>query len=104
MTDGWLARRTELGLAVFQKNDPGQARSLQPYFDGVLDEQCNQYNECGAFKPYLHAGKPVLNAEYDGSLYPGFCTADARAGIMGALYDLALNGKVYEPCTSQPTT
>jgi hypothetical protein len=99
--DEWVANDVHsLGLAVLQKNDPEQARQLEPYFDGVLDEQCNQYQECSSFNSYLHADKPVLNAEYQRSLYPGFCKADARAGIMGALYNLALDGKLYKPCWS----
>lgn len=96
--DEWVAEEAHsLGLAVFQKNDPQQAQSLEPYFDGVLDEQCNQYSECGAFRPYLAAGKPVLNAEYD---LPAerFCRADERAGIMGAVYALELDGSRYQPC------
>ena len=37
------------------------------------------------------AGKPVLNAEYN--VPPSqFCPADNRAGIMGALYNLNLDG------------
>ena len=64
----------------------------------MLDEQCNQYAECGAFASYLRVGKPVLDAEYRGSLYPGFCSADRRRGIMGALYGLALDGRVYRTC------
>ena len=97
--DEWIATAVHrLGLAVFQKNDSDQVRTLEPYFDGVLDEQCNQYRECSSFAPYLKAGKPVLNAEYQASLYPGFCASDGRAGIMGALYDLALDGRVYRPC------
>ena len=97
--DDWFAAAAHaLGLAALQKNDPEQARSLQPHFDGVLDEQCNQYRECGAFSAYLRAGKPVLNAEYEGSLYPGFCTADRRAGISGALYAPALDGSRFRPC------
>lgn len=92
--DKWIAREAHwLGLAVFQKNDPEQASKLQPYFDGVLDEQCNQYRECRSFRAYLAAGKPVLNAEYRRAEYPAFCIADARA-----LYGLALNGRLYEPC------
>ncbi len=95
----WVAGEAHrLGLAVFQKNDPGQVRALQPYFDGALVEQCNQYSECGAYRSYLRAGKPVLNAEYRRRLYPRFCTADNRAGIMGALYNLALNGRRFRPC------
>jgi len=97
--DEWIAHEAHLlGLAVFQKNDPEQARTLQPYFDGVIDEQCNQYRECSSFHAYLTADKPVLNAEYDRSLYPRFCAADARAGIMGALYNLTLNGRLDKPC------
>lgn len=97
--DEWIAHTVHgLGLAVLQKNDPGQARALEPYFDGVLDEQCNQYHECGAFKPYLAADKPVLNAEYKASLYPGFCASDARLGISGVLYGLSLDGRLYRPC------
>lgn len=96
--DDWIARSAHaLGLAVFQKNDPEQARELEPHFDGVLDEQCNQYSECSAFRAYLAAHKPVLNAEYN--LSTGrFCAADNRAGIMGALYSLKLNGSRFEPC------
>jgi hypothetical protein len=97
--DDWVADEVHsLGMAVLEKNDPEQARALEPFFDGVLDEQCNQYQECGSFEPYLRAGKPVLNAEYQRSLYPGFCRADEHAGIMGALYGLALDGRVYRPC------
>ena len=103
--DEWIAREAHsLGLAVFQKNDPEQAATLEPYFDGVLDEQCNQYQECGAFRPYLAADKPVLNAEYRRSLYPGFCAADTSRGIMGALYNLALNGRLYKPCWNSSGT
>jgi hypothetical protein len=97
--DDWVAGEAHaLGLAVLQKNDPEQAAALESHFDGVLDEQCNQYAECAAFAPYLKAGKPVLNAEYKASLYPRFCTADRRLGIMGALYNLALNGQTFRPC------
>jgi hypothetical protein len=97
--DTWVAQEVHsLGMAVFQKNDPDQAGQLEPYFDGVIDEQCNQYSECSSYRPYLAAGKPVLNAEYEASLYPSFCAADQAAGIMGALYATALDGSVYEPC------
>ena len=96
----WIAATSHgLGLAVLQKNGPELARALQPDFDGALVEQCNEYEECGAFAPYLRAGKPVLNAEYLRRLYPGFCAADDRRGISGALYDLALDGALYRPCS-----
>jgi hypothetical protein len=95
----WLAERAHaLGLAILQKNGPELSAALEPAFDGALTEQCRQYDECGAFAPYLRARKPVLDAEYDSALYPGFCRADARMGISGALYDLALDGRGVRAC------
>jgi hypothetical protein len=96
--DEWVAAEVHsLGMAVLQKNDGEQAAQLQPHFDGALDEQCNQYRECANFTPYLTAGKPVLNAEYNLST-GSFCAADEATGIMGARYNLLLNGKTFEPC------
>jgi hypothetical protein len=94
----WIANEVHaLGMAVLQKNDGEQSAQLQPYFDGALSEQCNQYKECGDFQPYLTAGKPVLNAEYRGKPAK-FCPADDAAGIMGARFALSLNGKKFEAC------
>jgi hypothetical protein len=94
----WIAAEVHaLGMAVLQKNDGEQSAQQQPYFDGALSEQCNQYKECGDFQPYLTAGKPVLNAEYRGKLAK-FCPADDAAGIMGARFALSLNGKKFEAC------
>jgi len=96
--DEWVATEVHsLGMAVLQKNDGEQTNELEPYFDGALDEQCNQYKECSNFQPYLAAGKPVLNAEYSLAT-SAFCSADNAAGIMGARYDLELDGKTFEPC------
>jgi hypothetical protein len=94
----WIADEVHsLGMAVLQKNDSEQTHELLPYFDGALSEQCNQYKECASFEPYLAAGEPVLNAEYHLKTKK-FCAADEDAGIMGARYNLALNGKRFEPC------
>ncbi len=94
----WVAGEAHaLGLAVFQKNDPDQAKSLEPHFDGMLDEQCNEYAQCSLLAPYRAAHKPVLNAEYN--LAPAqFCGADNAAGIMGARFSVDLDGSVYQPC------
>jgi hypothetical protein len=86
-----------LGMAVLQKNDGEQTAQLQSHFDGALTEQCNQYAECARFDAYLTAGKPVLNAEYRLST-ARFCAADNAAGIMGARFDLGLDGRVFQPC------
>jgi hypothetical protein len=94
----WLAVEVHsLGMAVLQKNDGEQSAVLEPYFDGALTEQCNQYRECADFDGYLAAGKPVLNAEYR-LPQKRFCAADSAVGIMGARYNLKLNGARFQPC------
>jgi hypothetical protein len=94
----WVAQTVHsLGLAVLQKNDGEQTATLAPFFDGALTEQCNQYKECSDFAPYLAAGEPVLNAEYRLEK-SHFCAADETAGLMGARFNLALNGRRFEPC------
>jgi hypothetical protein len=101
--DEWVAQEVHsLGMAVFEKNDSDQASTLEPYFDGVIDEQCNEYSACSAYNPYLGAGKPVLNAEYTGGT--SFCAADNAAGIMGALYSINLDGSTYSPCFGPSVT
>jgi Glycoside-hydrolase family GH114 len=102
----WLAYTAHSdGLAIFQKNDPANAAVDEPLFDGMIIEECNFYNDpCagsgGDGTPYLDAGKPVLNAEYtdDGETTARFCPADTASGITGALFDVNLDGKTYEPC------
>jgi hypothetical protein len=94
----WVAETVHsLGMAVLQKNDGEQVGQLEPYFDGALTEQCNQYSECSDFALYLRAGKPVIDAEYK-LKNSRFCAADTSAGIVGARFNLALNGKRFEPC------
>lgn len=96
--DEWVAQEVHsLGMSVLQKNDGEQTPELEPDFDGALTEQCNQYHECADFDPYLAAGKPVINAEYKLKTSQ-FCPQDLAAGIIGARFNLALNGKRFEPC------
>ena len=102
----WLAYTAHSdGLAIFQKNDPADAGVDEPLFDGMIIEECNDYNDpCagsgGDATPYLNAGKPVLNAEYtdDGETTASFCPTDLASGIIGALFDVNLDGKTYQPC------
>jgi hypothetical protein len=103
----WIAYQTHAdGLAVFQKNDPGNEAADVSLFDGVITEECNYYTDpCagrgGDWNGYLAQGKPVLNAEYkeDGETTPKFCPADRRWGIWGALFGVDLNGdSTYRVC------
>ena len=34
------------------------------YFDFAINEQCWEFNECGAYAPFFKAAKPVFNIEY----------------------------------------
>jgi hypothetical protein len=52
------------GLKVGLKNDVDQLTALAPSFDFAVNEQCNEYNECGGYTAFTNAGKPVFNAEY----------------------------------------
>lgn len=52
------------GLCVGLKNDLDQIAQLVGYFDFAVNEQCHEYDECDALRPFIDAGKPVFSAEY----------------------------------------
>jgi hypothetical protein len=53
------------GLTVALKNDVEQVPDLAPYFDYAVNEQCQQYNECGGYTTsFINAGKTVFQVEY----------------------------------------
>jgi Glycoside-hydrolase family GH114 len=53
------------GLTVALKNDVEQIPDLAPYFDYAINEQCEQYSECGNYTTYFaSAGKAVFQVEY----------------------------------------
>ena len=55
----------ERGLSVGLKNDLEQIPELVDYFDFAVNEQCHEFDECDTLQPFIDAGKPVFNAEYD---------------------------------------
>jgi endo-alpha-1,4-polygalactosaminidase (GH114 family) len=52
------------GLSVALKNDSGQIPDLLPDFDYAINEECFGYDECGAYRAFIEAGKPVFQTEY----------------------------------------
>jgi Glycoside-hydrolase family GH114 len=53
------------GLTVALKNDVEQIPDLAPYFDYAINEQCQQYSECGNYTTsFVNAGKAVFQVEY----------------------------------------
>ena len=53
------------GLAVGLKNDLDQIPALRNDFDFAVVEQCFQYDECDKVRPFIAAGKPVFEVEYE---------------------------------------
>jgi hypothetical protein len=62
----WLAEAAHarcLGIAL--KNDVDQIPQLASSFDFAINEECQKYNECGAYKTWFTSqNKAVFNAEY----------------------------------------
>jgi hypothetical protein len=87
----WVAQDVHRhGMAVFQKNDPNQASTLQPYFDGVISEQAVQYGD--DYSAYENAGKPHLDAEYQSE------PCSSAPTVMQAQFSVNLDGSVFKPC------
>jgi len=86
------------GMSAVLKNDLDQVATLLPYFDMALNEQCNEYSECGTLSQFVAAGKPVFNAEYSSST--SFCSADNSANFNGVDYSVNLDDSVFKPCRS----
>jgi hypothetical protein len=89
----WLSRTAHaLGLSIALKNDLGQARQLEPYFDYALDEQCFQYSECSLLRPFVVAHKAVFEVEYN--LSPSrFCRQANADRFMSMRKDPDLDAK-----------
>jgi hypothetical protein len=94
----WIANAAHsLGLSVGLKNDVDQTTQLEPYYDWALDEQCNEFSECGTEHAFTSANKAVFNAEYSGG--SSFCSSDVGSHINGVLFNLDLDGSTYQPCS-----
>jgi hypothetical protein len=78
------------GLSVALKNDLDQVGALLPYFDWALDEQCFEYQECDKLTPFIAAGKPVMEVEYN--VAPAsFCPQTNALGFNALYKHLALD-------------
>lgn len=78
------------GLSVALKNDLGQVSALLPYFDWALVEECFRYSECEKTRPFLDAGKAVMEVEY--VLDPAvFCPQASALGLNAMRKHLALD-------------
>ncbi len=59
----WLAEEVHrAGMSIGLKNDLDQVPDLVDVYDFAVNEQCFQYDECDALRPFLEAGKAVLHS------------------------------------------
>lgn len=95
--NGWVADTAHsIGLAVFQKNGPDKillrdrtgSRMLDK-FDGILNEECQQYDECLPLAEYSKIGKLALNVEYKTTIK---CTIYDTLKVSAMQRDLDLAG------------
>lgn len=84
-------------MSIGLKNDVAQINDLASSFDWALNEQCNQYSECGGYSTFISQNKAVFNAEYQGTPST-FCPVMNSANIDSVLYALNLDGTKYQTC------
>jgi hypothetical protein len=61
----FLAREVRSrGMSAGLKNDLEQIPQLVESFDFAINEECFQYHECNALRPFVAAGKAVFHTEY----------------------------------------
>lgn len=84
------------GLAIGLKNDPDQVEQLLPSFEFSVDEQCFEYSECDELQPFIAAGKPVFEVEYNLQTSQ-FCSKATALGFSSMRKNLDLDAPRW-PC------
>lgn len=92
------------GLKVALKNTVDLLTQLEPDFDFAVNEQCNEFNECGGYSVFTNKGKPVFNAEYaskwvnDSAARATLCAANRAQNIRTLVLPLNLDGSFRFSC------
>jgi len=91
-------------MAIGLKNALGLVDAVLPVMQWAVNEQCEEYNECGLSKPFIDAGKPVLHIEYPDSapnvspeVKKASCDVSAASGFSTVLKTTDLSAWV-DPC------
>jgi hypothetical protein len=84
------------GLSVGLKNDLPQVRELVRDFDFAVNEECAEFGECAALKPFVQAGKAVFHVEYALEV-DKFCKPARALGLSSMRKKLNL-GVWRQPC------
>lgn len=94
----WLASQAHLrGMGVGLKNDLGQVPDLVGIFDFQVNEECFDYDECGALSPFIDRRKPVLQLTYGDpdDLAATICPAGDALGFNVLIKDLDLGPRRF---------
>ena len=92
------------GLLIALKNDLEQIQDLEPYFDFAINEQCDYYNECSYYTPFIQNNKAVFNAEYaqiyvdNNSQRDNLCLQARNEGIRTLVLPLELDDSFRYSC------
>jgi hypothetical protein len=95
--NGWIADEAHAaGLAALQKNGPDKillkdrtGKMMVDKFDGILNEECQEFDECGPLAEYVKRGKLALDVEYQVSID---CGLSNTLNINSLQKDLGLAG------------
>jgi len=89
------------GLLIGLKNGIEQIPDLVEVFDFAVNEQCVEYDECDAYRPFVEAGKPVFGAEYSEDAVHDpkqACSTARNAGISALILPVELDGSFRIAC------
>ena len=79
------------GMSIGLKNGASSGgvfeAAMVQFTDWALNEECNQFGECGGYKVYIAANKAVFQVEYlgSGATAASICPADNAANFDGIL-------------------
>ncbi|NTV30371.1 hypothetical protein HGA91_00120 [candidate division WWE3 bacterium] len=85
------------GISPGLKNSPDLVSDLLNDYEWVLNEECFNYGECSNYSSFISAGKAVFNVEYD-LQKSAFCTEATQLKFSSYRANLALDGKLWDPC------
>jgi hypothetical protein len=77
-------------MSVALKNDPELSVQESSIFDFSIMEQCFAHNDCDLLKPFVAAGKPVFDVEYDYTTAQ-FCPTVNALGYIGMQKHVSLD-------------
>ncbi len=98
----WLVQTTHsYNMLYALKNGGDIVNSVKDIVDLAIVEECQKYNECKLYLPFIRLNKPVLAVEYNVSKYniKNVCTKFKQSKFLGGIACYDLNG-CFIPCKS----